>query len=330
MAAIPAADFASATPPTQCGLALALPLDREAFFADLNAGFERDYVRGRIRGRRPELVWEEQGMPLAKLCNELAHLAAELGVEIMMTARLSDLANLFRACSVVTIVAHWRGATLVADDILKEPALFLEQLRATPSPFCRAIVERLIPSATERMLSLATAGRRAAALAELLNSIITSERPLPGCVEAARGATVIIDDLSLHSMHRHLLDEALPDLVRPGNRIELRDGFHSAEAVTSTVPRGWSGIIDFAICHSAYLAHQVKAGRPERRIITNVREVLPGIRLRIQKELYRRLAGGSVNYAEELMAIFIALQHTWLQPASYHFGRFLRGFKLWR
>jgi len=90
---------------------------------------------------------------------------------------------------------------------------------------------------------------------------------------------------------------------------------YPAPEIAACLPEHWNGTIAFAICRSAYLAHQVKAGRAQRRVITNLHEVVPGIRLRIQKELYRRLARSGGNYADELIALHMALAATRPPPA---------------
>lgn len=307
------ADLVSATPPARCALALALPLDRDTFLADYSAGSDRDYVRSMARGRLAEEAWAADGLSLAELCHELLALASGLGVGTVAAAQLPDIGRLFRDKEVVTIVAHWRGAALVPNDFTGEPTALIETIRSGKDPLCRDLARRLPPARIAVVLALSETRRRAG-LAEVLNeAVIRSDQPLPGAVEKIGNVPLVIDELSLRSRQRARLDAAFPTLLRPGNRVELRDGMYGPADIAASVPEGWSGIVDFAICQSAYLAHEVKSGRPERRVITNLHEVVPGVRLRIQKELYRQLARGG-NYASELMALFIAL--TGMRPLS--------------
>src|SRR5262245_40947932 len=115
------ADLVTATPPADCALALALPIEREAFFADLAAGPAMDYVRGMVAGRLPDVVWEEDEAPLTKLCADLLETASSLGVETARRAALADLPATFSRHQVVTLVAHWRGARILPTDLLVDP-----------------------------------------------------------------------------------------------------------------------------------------------------------------------------------------------------------------
>jgi hypothetical protein len=290
---------------------LALPLDQEAFFTDYNAGPERDYVRSMVRGRLAREVWAEEGLPLAELCHELLALASGLGVRTVASAQLLDIGHLVRERKVITIVAHWRGAAFVGTDFIEEPIALIEAIRSGKDPVCCDLDRRLPSARIDQVFALPEA-RQCSELAEVLNDVvIRSDRPLPGAVEKQNGnVPIVIDELSLRSRQRARLDAAFPSLLRPGNRVELRDGLYGPAPIAASFPEGWSGIVDFAICQSAYLAHEVKNGRPERRVITNLHEVVPGVRLRIQKELYRRLARRG-NYANELTALFVALAGMW-------------------
>jgi len=320
------ADLVMRTTPAQCALALALPLSRESFFSDIEAGSAKDFVRGMIGKRVPEVAWADTGAPLAVLCLELRDLAAELGVATVSETTIGDLPRLFAEHQVVSIVAHWRGPFLVASDLLVEPEVILQRIRTADDPLSLELAERVPPSTTDPIFAQTAPNRRRTAFADLLNRmIISSDHPLRGCIVSEPGVTVVIDDLWLHSTHRDRLDRALPDMVRPGNRVEFGDGLYPPSAVAGAVPDGWTGIIDFVICHSAYLAHVVKSGRPERRVVANARKVVPGVRLRVQKELYRRLASGSSNYAVELIAILQALPHA--VPQRSIFGLFASRFR---
>jgi hypothetical protein len=300
------ADLVSATPLARCALAIALPLDRQAFLADVTSEPEKDYVRGMLRGRQPEAAWEEDGQPLAELCGELLALSRRLGVKTVCCAGLSDIACLFGDSEVVTIVAHWRGAAFFPGDFIQDPATLIEKIRSGDDALCFDLAQRLQTTDIDVLLAL-HGNRQRARFAEILNEIaVNSDRPLPNVLNNNAGMPVVLDELSLRSLQRARLDAAFPNFLKPGNRLELRSGMHSPAEIAASMSDAWIGIVDFAICQSAYLAHAVKNNRAHRRIITNQHAVVPGIRLRIQKELYRRLKTGG-NYASELMALYVAL-----------------------
>lgn len=319
----PLADLASATPPDRCSLALALPLDRDAFLADIEAGPERDFARGMLRGRPAERVWAEDGLPLAELCRELLRLAEDLGVATVESTKLADLSGLFHNREVVTLVAHWRGAALVAADFVEEPRALIAAIRSGRDPLCCDLARRLPSERIDYVLSL-PGPRQHSELAELVNeTVIRSDRALPGVVESRGNLPVAIDELSLRSRQRARLDGAFPSLLRPGNRLELRDGLRTPGEIAACVPNAWGGYIDFAICQSAHLAHEIKKGRAERHVITNLHEVVPDVRLRIQKELYRRLARGG-SYMNELVELFVAVATTRPPVERFRIWRRLR------
>jgi hypothetical protein len=302
---VPAADLTSATPPAHCALAVAVPLDEAAFRADLDAGAAMDFARGMLSGREPQATWQKDGAPLAALCGRLLDTARRLGVTVVPAATLDDLGDLFGRHEVVTIVAHWKGAILIGSDFGQDPTAWLSRIRSAADPLCVELAHRLEPRQSDDALA-AHVDLRAGLLAELVNAaVIRSDRPLPGVYDDAT-LPIVVDDLTLRSRQRARLDMAFPEFLHPGNRLELRDGLHTAEAIAACLPPAWTGIVDLAICQSAFLAHHLKAGRPERRVIDNVREVIPSIRLRILETLYGRLAAGG-NYARVLLAVFEAI-----------------------
>jgi len=297
-------DLRTATSPSECALAVALPLTFEAFCADVDAGATMDYSHGMLLGRSHERAWSESAAPVAAACAALVEFARQVGIEVVPEARLPDIASLFTRFPVVTVVAHWRGAFLQGSDVLVEASALLDRFRVGTDELSRNLAARL----GERVSAKADAALERSALAEWLNrSVISSPEPLPGCVPIDATVTFLADDLWLESEHRRRIDEAFPDGIRRGNRLELRDGLHSAEAIAKCVPARWSGIIDLVNCHSAYLAETVKDRRPQRRVIRASRPIDPRVRLRIQKYLYRSISRGDGNYAALLAAIFRSL-----------------------
>jgi hypothetical protein len=294
------ADLETATPPSACALVLSLPLTRAAFEADLEMSDGMDYSRHHLLlGRSPDQAWNEDG---ARIALELASVAMDLGVLVCCASTLPCIGTVFRARSVITVVAHWRGSSLRASDFRDDPKLMVESIRAGTDDLRRTLARRLDSVELGRVLGAAGFDRRAALMAELLNkAVIDSDYPLPGCA-ALRGELVYRPWLRLR--HRQLLDDAFPGLLRPGDRIELGDGLHAPEQIAEALPAGWSGIVDLALCHSALAAKVIKAGRTERRVAFNNNEVVPEVRLRMLRDLYRRLDGGSRNYATELAWMF--------------------------
>jgi hypothetical protein len=169
----------------------------------------------------------------------------------------------------------------------------------------RALLERLGKARLSAALSSDDFATRANAIAELLNAVVNSDDPLPGC--SAPGAELVYRPW-LRLRHRQLIDEAFPDILRSGNRVELRSGLHSSDIIARQVPADWSGVIDLAMCSSTSAAKIIKAGHKGRLVFSSNNEVVPQIRLRILRELYRRLGTEPCNYATELFKIVRALR----------------------
>jgi hypothetical protein len=298
-----AADFVTPTPPARCALAVAVPLTKEAFQADLDAGAAMDFSRKELlRGKPPDDAWRENGLALAALCREMCTEAAGLGVTVVESATLDRIPALFAGHEVVTILGHWRGPDLLGADFRVDPRAFVDWIYGSSDPLGRAIVDRLRGAALEQALKRPERRAREAALAELVDTrVIAGDEPLPGALPPG---PVLIDRPSLQARHRAMLDAAYPDMLEPGNRVELRDGLHSAEALAACLPPDWAGIADLALCQSAYVAHVVKGGRTGIRVVLNKNEVILSVRLRMLRALYRMLAKNDCNYGAGLIDLF--------------------------
>jgi hypothetical protein len=298
-----AADFVTATSPAHCALAVAVPLTREAFMADLDAGATMDFSRKELlRGKPPDAAWQENGLVLATLCRDVCMEAADLGVTVVEAATLDKLPVLFEEHGVVTIVGHWRGPELLGADFKVDSRVFIDRIYGSSDPLGRAIADRLGGAELEQVLKYPEREARAAAVAELVDTrVIAGYEPLPGVLPLG---SVLIDRPSLQARHRATLDTAYPDMLNPGNRVELRDGLHSAAAFAACVPPDWAGIVDLALCQSAYVAHIVKSGRTDVRVVLNKNEVILSVRLRILRALYRMLWENHCNYGAGLIELF--------------------------
>lgn len=302
-----AADLVTPTPPNVCALALAVPLTWEDFRTDLETNVALDFSRQELlRGRTRDAAWAEDGAPLADLCRAVCDEAAALGVTVVRNATLDVLPALFDRCEVITLVAHWRDANLRGDDFLVDPSDFAMRVRTGADELSRVLAARLNGRELSAALSRTERQSRARAMAELIDkAVINSDQPFPGCLPPGR---VLIDLPSLQARHRDMLDSTFPEMLRPGNRIELRDGLHGLQAIAAAARSGWAGIIDLAICQSVHAAHAIKNGRTEVRVIFNKNPVVLPVRIRMILELYVRLAEGGRNYAKELTRMVYQLR----------------------
>jgi len=123
--------------PGDCVLALAIPLTRERFLADLKQPEIKDFVFQfrKVRGLEradPEFCWQvyetEEAALVAAVCDEVEH----HGVKIANDVSLADLTKLLAQFSIVTLVAHSRFVDSETAD-LKNPLIeFSDGLVTTP------------------------------------------------------------------------------------------------------------------------------------------------------------------------------------------------------
>jgi hypothetical protein len=292
------------TPPSVCGLALALPMDFAAIESALNGGAYADYV-GRAASIGPaRRIWEHGFGKVAAAAAALAGEAAGLGVTVSSDTTLADLARLFERCAVVTLVAHWRGPQLDAADIRLDAGPLIDRLGRENSPTAELIRSGLPPDWSDR-LARADAG---AAQTSLLAEILDQRLRQPPCLLAAPdGVAWDMDEATLRHANRAALDAWGQGAFVPGNRIELADGLHAAEQIAACVPPSWSGVADLSNCQSAQLIEWIKQARPDRIVIANERETNPLRRVALLRVIYELLAKTRSNYADARIALSEAM-----------------------
>ena len=301
------ADLKTPTKPEDCGLAIALPLTKEDVWKDYqeNAAFH-DYIPRHVKNGYWYEYWQEWIQPIAEVCSELVSVAEDLGVNVKKAATLAELKVLFQSCSVVTIVAHWRGSRLFPSDLLASPKSFASTILDSPDEISSTLRSRINLSDLKQMLSNSDSEEDAEQLVKLLNNVIESPSSLITLKPHSK-ITVVLDDLDLSATNRNLLDQWASQKIKPGNRLELRDGLHSPAQVAQIIPNLFAGIIDFAMCHSTVLGNLLRKGKPNRRIIINARKIQPVPRCLMLKLLYEQLSKGHYNYGRLLHTIYAQL-----------------------
>lgn len=288
------------TPPLACGLALALPTSLSAIERALAAGPYRDYVKRAAFLGLPRAIWESGFDKVAAATITLADTARSLGVMVSTDATLSDLRALFEARSVVTIVAHWRGPDVHADDILADHVAVIDRLEDDDSAVAAAIRSGLRPGWKDWILRAPEGAAQNSRLAEVLDRRMSCE---PALRPAPEGTTWHMDASTLRHLNRKALEDWWPQAFAGANQLELADGLHAPENVMASVPPHWSGIADFSNCRSAQLIDGVKQGRSDRMIVANEHETNPLRRMGLLSVVYDLLASGSRNYAEIRIAL---------------------------
>ena len=298
------AERSAATPPEACGLALALPMDLAAIEAALTGGPFADYVGRAASLGSARRIWEHGFDRVAAGADTLAREASDFGVTVARNATLEDLRQLFSTCTVVTVIAHWRGPEISRADLRTEPAAVVDRLANERSQTADLLRAGLPRDWQLRITRADGPAGQSSRLTELLDGRLRRE---PSLVPPPDGMTWHMDPVSLWHFNRAVLDDWWPKAFVPGNRLELADGPHAPDAIAACVPDAWSGIADLSNCRSAQLIDNVKQGRSDRIVIANEQETNPLSRMALLAAIYGLLAKGSGTYADARLALANAL-----------------------
>jgi hypothetical protein len=290
------------TPPAACGLALALPMDLTAIERAISGGSYADYVGRAGSIKSANSIWEHGFQRVAAAAAALAHDAAALGALVETNATLADLRRLFDRCTVVTIVAHWRGAEIDASDIRLDPRLIADRLEVERSPTADLIRAGLAPEWKAKIVDAGSGAVQTSLLAETLDRRM---RRAPQIVPTTQEWHM--DAATLHHANRAALDDWWPQAFAPGCRLELADGLHPPTSISACVPAAWSGVADLSNCQSAQLIDRIKQARADRLVIANERGTNPLRRMALIRVIYEYLAKHRRNYAEVRIALAEAM-----------------------
>jgi hypothetical protein len=301
------ADLYTPTLPKDCGLAIALPLTEEEFRLDFTENrADHDYAPRRAEEQNWQTFWKQRIKPIAEVASSLVAIAQDLGIEVRESATLNDLTELFNSRSVVTIIAHWRGHHLYPEDLLVSPQELISKIQHNYDEISFALRSRMDASKLSAIESNIDPEQSAKQLLDLLNKAIELP-PLLQHAQTYSNVTVFFDDVELPAANRELLDLWGGTALKPGNRLELRDGLHAVSDIERQIPSQFAGIIHFGICHSTVLGNRIRQNYPNRRAIMSPRLVQPIPQLLILEFLYQQLLTEPYNYGQLLSQIYTQL-----------------------
>jgi hypothetical protein len=231
--------------PDDVGILLGIPLTEERFhervqFSDWIGMFAEPGIAANY--------WREVYRPLVvEPVTELIEYARDVGAAFT-DATLDTLKSFTASKLVVVLLAHWKDGRIGVDDIDPNAAAndVRDRAAGASSPLARWL---------ERQFA---AGRNISeAFADALNVPLAEE-------STSHDAIVVEGDESRIARRREEIQRLFPNVVKPGNRLEFMDGFHSKEAVEAAVSGDFDGVIDFAACRSTVLADYVAHKRSNR------------------------------------------------------------------
>jgi hypothetical protein len=268
-------DLSAPTSPSDCALAIAVPLDREEFLAALGPESSRDFPRW-YAGQRGgaalldvavwKLFWEREGERILALARDVE----SLGVRVVFQCRLADVAELARQKTVVTLLAHWHSGALQQEHVT-DPAQFLHRLRHEEHPVVRQLYAAL-PADAREIVDGVAAGRAVGVpeflrLLESVNTILQTH-DLRRSISPSRA---VWRSPAAHALeaNRDALCAALPGLLVGATGVDLYDGAYRADDVAEAFPNGYSGLLELAVCRSMFVAERIKHRHPGCNVIGN-------------------------------------------------------------
>jgi hypothetical protein len=266
--------------PNRCALALALPLTREQFLADLSRPDQKDFVH-HFRAEKglqkadPEFCWEVYQAEEASFAEAVCYQAERLGVTVRYEARLSDLTDLLGRFSVVSLVSHWRFVPVEPEDILEAPKMLELLKRPENQPqesikqACETLDAALFQSETNARWSREELQRR---LAGVISTIANEAERLYWDDRASRSfkPELTLDGLGSR-LTRLEFERAFPGIIAPARMIEFHDGMHTVAELVESVPNDFAGLLDLTVCNSVIPAAWIRHSRPSCLVAANRR-----------------------------------------------------------
>jgi hypothetical protein len=297
-----------AVSPSDCGLALAIPLEREQLFDHLRTDSGKEYAKLYRASRGGDAITAEALWSLCYEPDEVTRIrkvmrsVAELGVEVVPRCSRATLGELARRKPVVSLVAHWRSGRLTVADLpevggfcrrlLDSAAALVTRLRSLLSDEELAAAVRL---AGQNDAGVAADGSDTAMLLDGINQVLRecdlqtpSRSPLSWSRESAQ----------LVAANRQALEAELPEIVPAGAGLELDDGTYGPTALAGVFPQGYDGVLELIGCHSAIPADVIKREHPDCRVLSNRDAVAATVHLFIYRAVIRELARKRRSYAD--------------------------------
>lgn len=295
--------------PSDCLLAVALPLTREEFLDDLRPESSKDYAkfyRSNLWGRpSEEAAWASYREHLSNLIEGVVAEVECLGVKVVRGVSLADLPSLLAYRPVVTLVSHWRGGEVEPHDFIDFPG-FLDRLSRSPDEVVARIRSGLSEGVAAGLRGPAQAGGdpsfRQALILEL-NDLLAN-----GNLGARPGFGDAEGEQPLHPeqrtfLNRKTLDAAFEGVLHGGNRMEFFDGLQTAEAIRESVPEDFAGLLDLIVCNSVLSAEVIKAMKRNCLILSNQFPARPDLRLLLYKATIRALSLQPGSFVKTMMTV---------------------------
>jgi hypothetical protein len=294
--------------PSDCALAIGVPITREAFLRDLKSPDMKDYAfhfkrMNFIPGVSDEYfgnLFEPTAKVVRRVCDEVE----ALGVHVVRAAELCHLVDLLSRFKVVTLVTHWRFMKLRPEDIL-DVRLLWESLSAPPGRVHSAVA-RAVSKEDPNLLDATNAPHLESAdirfrLANSLTSVVVASHRAYKTSEDTTGADPVAPPGdTLERLTRVELEQSFAGLIAPGKSVELSDCMRGVNEIVASVPATFDGLFDLTTCNSVILGKAIKASRPHCVVAMNRYETALHVRMPLYKLVIEDLSRRPGPYADTL------------------------------
>jgi hypothetical protein len=286
--------------PSDCGLAVSIPLDRETFAKKLERAEEGNFVQA-FRAERSALSVDGLWLlyqPYADLASEIANRVRALGVSVVLDVSLDRFASLLRSHAVVALVAQWRSALFRTGDIQNAHAIF-DRL-SDPTSRLKVSIQQFA-SDTRNPESAASEK-----LVEYLNQSLLCGLQVPG----AKGKEPRLGEITRFQYEIFRRRQLLPTdpLFRGGAGAEFEEGFRSVNEILSCFPPEFSGLVDLTVCNSVLLAESIRRAYPDCLVLANEDLAYLDFRLATYAQVIRSLSYQPEAYEDVVYRIRKQLQ----------------------
>jgi hypothetical protein len=264
--------------PTECALAITIPLTRKQFLADIAQPSEKDFAqhyrkqRGLLKATA-EYCWDvyadEEAIVAEAVCSEIER----LGVTICYNAKLSDLTELFNRFPVVSLVAHSRFVSVKPEDIQHASALLiqLQKPKTEVQKTIRNAIEKLDPQLLENEITaqLSTVELRNRIAGSICKIADEAEKLYWDDESRQKFIAEEMPDGLMHRLTRYEFEQAFPDCIVSAHVIEFSDGMRTISELIEAVPNNFSGVLDLTVCSSVIQAAPIRHRKSNCLVVGN-------------------------------------------------------------
>ncbi|HEV7920360.1 MAG TPA: hypothetical protein VGR02_06165 [Thermoanaerobaculia bacterium] len=258
-----------------CALGIAVPLTGEEFLDDLRPSSGKDFAphvrrMNELEGAADEFYWSSVYAPIAMAVERSCAAVERAGAHVQRRITLADLRPLLEQYKVVTLVAHWKFATVKPVDVVA-PRQFLAAIARPSNPLQERIAAALLEQSPALADGIGSASDDALreTIARAIVPVITAAHAAYHRPEAGEEAVAEARPADLRRVTRVLIEEAFPESIRAAPAIELADGMHTVAAFIEAIPRSFDGVLDMTVCNSVILGAAVKRARPDCLVAVN-------------------------------------------------------------